>query len=95
MVAKMTQMRHDIVSKALRLVVCACSSQSLAETRNRAPGLVGIMSLLQCQRLDNIMAVLPRIKIAAVDVVATHASATLYAAQAANETEWTAATAEY
>ena len=35
-VAKMTQMRHDNLENALRLVVSACSCQSAAEPRYRA-----------------------------------------------------------
>ena len=35
-VAKMTQMRHDHLANALRLVVSACRCQSAAEPRYRA-----------------------------------------------------------
>ena len=39
-------------------------------------------------------AVLPRLELAAVDVVVAHASAKMYAAQAAKTAGWTAARAE-
>ena len=86
-VAKMTQMRHDDLANALRLVVSACSCQSAAEPRYRA--LAGKKGMVECQRRGDIVAVLPRL--AAVDVVVAHASAKSYAAQAAKTAGRTAA----
>ena len=91
-VAKMTQMRHDNLATALRLVVSACSCQSAAEPRNRA--LAGKKGMVECQRRGDIVAVLPRLELAAVDVVVAHASAKSYAAEAAKTSGWTAARAE-
>ena len=79
-VAKMTQMRHDNLANALRLVVSACSCQSAAEPRYRA--LAGKKGMVECQRRGDIVAVLPRLELAAVDVVVAHASAKSYAAEA-------------
>ena len=45
-VAKMTQMRHDKLANALRLVVSACIFRSAAEPRYRA--LAGKMGMVQC-----------------------------------------------
>ena len=72
-VAKMTQMRHADLANALRLVVSACSCQSAAEPRYRA--LAGKKGMIECQRRCDIVAVLPRLELAAVDVVVAHASA--------------------
>ena len=47
-VAKMTQMRHDNLENALRMVVSACSCQSAAEPRYRA--LAGKKGMVECQR---------------------------------------------
>ena len=80
-VAKMTQMRNDHLANALRLVVSACSWQSAAEPRYRA--LAGKKGMVECQRRGDIVAVLPRLELAAVDVVVAHASAKSYAAEAA------------
>ena len=91
-VAKMTQMRHDNLANALRLVVSACRCQSAAEPRYRA--LVGKKGMVECQRRGDIVAVLPRLELAAVDVVVAHASAKSYAAEAAKASGWTAARAE-
>ena len=77
-VATMTQMRHDNLANALRLVVSACSCQSAAEPRYRA--LAGKKVMVECQRRGDIVAVLPRVELAAVDVVVAHASAKTYAA---------------
>ena len=85
-VAKMTQMRHD------NLVVSACSCQSAAEPRCRA--LASKKGMVECQRRGDIVAVLPRLELAAVDVVVVHASAKSYAAEAAKTAGWTAARAE-
>ena len=90
-VAKMTQMRHDNLANALRLVFCACSFQSAAEPRYRA--LVGNKGMVECQHRGNIVAVLPRLELAAVDMVA-HASSKSNAAEAAKTAGWTAARAE-
>ena len=72
-VAKMTQMRHDNLANALSLVVSACSCQSAAEPRYRA--LAGKKGMVECQRRGDIVAVLLRLELAAVDVVVAHASA--------------------
>ena len=66
-VAKMTQMRHDNLANALRLVFSACSCQSAAEPRYRA--LADKKGMVECQRQGDIVAVLPRLKVAAVDVL--------------------------
>ena len=80
-VAKMTQMRHDNLANALRLVVPACSCQSAAEPCYRA--LAGKKGMVEYQRRGDIVAVLPRLELAAVDVMVAHASAKSYAAEAA------------
>ena len=66
-VANMTQMRHDNLANALRLVISACSCQSAAEPRYRA--LAGKKGMVECQRRGDIVAVLLRLELAAVDVV--------------------------
>ena len=91
-VAKMTQMRHDNLANTLRLVVSACSCQSAAEPRYRA--LDGKKGMVKCQRRGNIVAVLPRLELAAVDVVVAHVSAKSYAAQAAKTAGWPALSTE-
>ena len=50
--------------------------------------------MVECQRRGDIVAVLPRLELAAVDVVVVHASAKSYAAKAAKTAGWTAARAE-
>ena len=70
-VAKMTQMRHENPAKALRLVVSACSCKSAAEPRYRALG----KRMVECQRRVEIVAVLPRVELAAVAVVVAFAAA--------------------
>ena len=79
-VARMTHVRHDNLANALRLVVSACRCQS-AEPRYRA--LAGKKGIVECQRRGDIVAVLLRLELAAVDVVVAHASAESYAAQPA------------
>ena len=91
-VAKMTQMRHDHLAHALRQVISAASLQSAMEPRYRA--LAGKRGLVECNRRGDIVAVLPRLELAAVDVVVAHAPAPSYAAQAAATVGWTAARAE-
>ena len=63
-VAKMTEMRHDNLANALRLVVSACSCQSAAEPRYRA--LTGKKGMVECQRQGDIVAALLRLELAAV-----------------------------
>ena len=87
----MIQMRHDNLAYALCLVVSPYSCQSAAEPRYQA--LAGKKGMVECQRGD-IVLVLPRLKLAAVDVVLAHASTKSYAAYAAKETGWIAARAE-
>ena len=84
----MTQMRHDNLANALRLIVSAGSCHSEAEPRYRA--LAGKKGMVECQRRGDIVVALPRLELAAVDAVVAHASAKSYAAQAAKETGWTA-----
>ena len=93
-VANMTQLqkRHDNLAIALRLFVSACTCQSSAEPRYRA--LAGKKGMVECQCPGDIVAVLRRLEPAAVDVVVAHASAKIYAAQAAKTAGWTAASAE-
>ena len=50
--------------------------------------------MVECQRRGYIVAIMPRLELAAVDVVVAHASAKSYAAQAAKRGGWTAARAE-
>ena len=50
--------------------------------------------MVERQRRGDIVAVLPRLELAAVDFVVAHASAKSYAAQAAKTAGWTAARAE-
>ena len=83
-VAKMTQLRHDNLENALRLVVSACSCQSAVEPRCRA--LASKKGMVECQHRRDIVAVLPWLELAAVDVVVAHASAKSYAAEAAKTT---------
>ena len=78
-VAKMTQMRQDNLANALRLVVSACTSQSAGDSCYRA--LAGKKDMVECQCRGDIMAVLPQLELAAVDVVVAHASAKSYADQ--------------
>ena len=91
-VAKMTQMGHDNLANALRLVVSACSCRPAAEPCYRA--LVGKKGMVEWQCRGDIVGVLPRLELAAVNVVVAHASAMTYADQAAQTGEWTAARAE-
>ena len=88
----MTQMRHDNLANALRLVVSACSCQSAAEPRYRA--LAGKKAMVECKRRVDIVSVLPRLELAAVDVVVAHASVKPYAAKATKAAGWNAARAE-
>ena len=53
-VAKITQMRHDNLANALRLLVSACSCQSAAEPRYRA--LAGKKGMAERQRRGDIVA---------------------------------------
>ena len=69
------------VELSLRLVVSACSCQWAAGPRYRA--LAGKKGMVELQRRCDIVAVLPRLELAAVDVVVAHASAKSYAAEAA------------
>ena len=62
-VVNMTQMRHDNLANALRLVVAACSCQSAAEPRYRA--LAGKKGTVKFQRRGDIVAVLPRLELTA------------------------------
>ena len=89
----MTQVRHDNLADALLLVVSAYSSQSAAELRYRA--LAGKKRMVECWHRGGIVALLPRLEFAAVDIVFAHASAKAYAAQAARSAEcaWTPARA--
>ena len=63
-----------------------------AEPRYRA--LAGKKGMVECHRRGDIVAVLPRLELEAVDVVVAHASAKSYAAEAAKTDGWTAARAE-
>ena len=69
-VAKMTQMRHENLTNALRLVVSAYSCQSATESRYRA--LAGKEGMAEFQLRGNIVAVLLRLWLAAGDVVVAH-----------------------
>jgi len=53
-VAKLTQMRHDNLADALRLVVSACSCHSAADLRYRA--LAGQKDMVECWRQGGIVA---------------------------------------
>ena len=85
-------MWHDPLANALRLVVSAFDCQSAAEPHYWA--LPGKKGMVEFQRRGDIVAVLPRLELAALDVVVAHASAKSYAAQAAKAAGWTAARAE-
>ena len=91
-VAKMTQMCHDNLANALRLVVSTCTCQSVTEPRYRA--LASKKGMVECQRRGDIAAVLSRLELAAVDVVDAHASANSNAAEATKTAGWTAARGE-
>ena len=85
-------MRHENLENALILVVSACSSQPATEPHYRA--FDGEKGMVQFWRRGDIVAVLPRLELTAVDGAVTHASAKLHAAQAAKKAGWTAASAE-
>ena len=91
--ARMAQMRHDNLANALRLVVSACSYLSAAEPRYRR--LAGKKGKVECQHQGDIVAVLPQLELAAVEVVVAHASAKSYTAEAVKTAGWTAARAEW
>ena len=91
-IAKMTQMPHHNLANALQLVVSACSCQSAVEPRYQA--MTSQKGMVECQRRGDIVAVLLRLALAAVDVMVAHAPAKSYAAQAAKTAELTAARAE-
>ena len=74
------------------IAVSPCSCQAAAKPRNRA--LAGKKGIVECQRRGDTVAVMPRLELAAVDVVVAHASAKSYAAQAARTAGCTAARAE-
>jgi hypothetical protein len=89
-VAKMTQMRHDIVASAVRRVVCraGCASSmepSYRHLRNR--GVAG-------QRRGDVLVVLPSGQISIVDVVVTHPSQQAHVHQACTRPGHAAAQAE-
>jgi hypothetical protein len=89
-VAKMTQMRHDIVASAVRRVVCraGCASSmepSYRHLRNR--GVAG-------QRRGDILVVLPSGQISIVDVVVTHPLQQAHVNQACTRPGHAAAQAE-
>ena len=50
--AKVTQMRHENMANASRLLVSVCSSQLEAEPRCRA--LAGEKGMVECQRVDDV-----------------------------------------
>ena len=73
------------------------AQQATVHFRNMAMWILRVDALIkpvECQRRGDIVAVLPRLELAAVDVVVAHASAKLYAAEAAKTSGWTAARAE-
>ena len=79
--------------------VCALRTYGRGIGARLAPLQVGVgtpggTEIVVFQRRGDIVAVLPRLKIAAVDVVVAHASAKSYAAEAAKTSGWTAARAE-
>lgn len=92
-VAKLTQMRHDNLARALRLVTSAASLQSAMEPRYRALAGKGAGAVEKNRRGD-IVVILPRLQMAAVDVVVTHAAADSYVSAAARTSGATAARAE-
>ena len=57
----MSQMRHDNLANALRLVASACSCRSVAVPRYRA--LAGKTGMVGCQSQCDIVAVLPVLKL--------------------------------
>jgi hypothetical protein len=73
-VAKMTQMRHDIVASAVRRVVCRASCASSMEPSYRHLRNSAVAN----QRRGDIMVVLPSGKICIVDTVVMHPSQTKY-----------------
>ena len=91
-VSKVIQILHDYLANALRLVVSACRCQSAAEPQYRVPGRKEGHGSMPTP--GDIVAVLPRLGLAAVDVAVAHASAKSNSAQAAKEPGWTAARAE-
>ena len=88
----MNQMLHDNLTYALRLVVSACSCQSAAQPQYLA--LPWKKGMVKYQRRGEIVAALPQLVLAAVDVVVAHASAKSYTAQAVKTAGWTATRAE-
>ena len=90
-VAKMTQMRHDLVASGVRRVVCRASCASSMEPtyrhlRRRGGGI--------SQRRGDILVVLPSGKISVVDVVVTHPSQQAHVSQACTRVGHAAARAE-
>ena len=74
-----------------RISCCSCSHW-LATTFGTTYGIA--KGMIERQRRGDIVALLPRLQLAAVDVVVAHAYAKPYAAQAAKIAGWTAARAE-
>ena len=90
-VAKETQMRHDNLARALRLVASYAGLQSALEPLYRA---LARGAGVELNRRGDVVVVMPRLEMAAVDVVVTHAPAASYVAAAARETGATAERAE-
>ena len=92
-VAKMTQMRHDIVASAVRRVVCRASCASSMEPTYRH-----LQSQQQRvaagQRRGDILVVLPSGKISVVDIVVTHPAQQSRVSQACTRAGHAAARAE-
>ena len=91
----MTQMCHDNLATALRLVVSTCSCQLAAEPRN--PARAREKHTAERQRPGDIpvLRLEPQLEPVAVDVAVTHASAKSYAAQTATQAGCAAARAEW
>ena len=77
-----------MVSTLVSCRIFGSSGEHAHAARLRIPTVASI------QRRGDIVAVLPRLGLAAVDVVVAHASAKSYAAEAAKTAGWTAARAE-
>jgi hypothetical protein len=89
-VAKMTQLRHDLVASAVRRVVCRASCASSMEPTYRHLRQQGDAG----QRRGDILVVLPSGKISIVDVVVTHPAQQAYVNQACTRAGHAAARVE-
>jgi hypothetical protein len=89
-IAKMTQLRHDIVASAVRRVICRATLPSSAEPLYRNLRSQARSGEAEGQRRGDILVVMPSGSITIVDVVITHSPADSYV-KAASQTTGAAA----